>query len=134
MSQKISVTEKTIEYLKEKILQPETKIGDKLATEHEVCETLNVGRGSVREAFRNLEAQGYIEIKPGRGAFVVRKTGDDEVSLSEWFDRNRLKLNDYTEVREIVEPKAARLAAERSTEAELEHLTAIHTQFVAEVH
>ena len=134
MSQKISVTEKTIEYLKEKILQPETKIGDKLATEHEVCETLNVGRGSVREAFRNLEAQGYIEIKPGRGAFVVRKTGDDEVSLSEWFDRNRLKLNDYTEVREIVEPKAARLAAERSTEAELEHLTAIHTQFVAEGH
>lgn len=42
-------------------------------TEKELCTNLNVSRGTVREAFRFLQAKGIVELKTGKGAFVAEK-------------------------------------------------------------
>ncbi|MBP3804919.1 MAG: FadR family transcriptional regulator [Oribacterium sp.] len=127
---KISATQKTINELKKYLLSDEAKIGDKLATEKEVCERLSVGRGTVREAFRNLEAEGYISINPGKGAFIVKKSQNDEDALASWFTKNRGKIQDYVEFRNILEPAAARMAAERASDKDLKALEKIHNDFI----
>lgn len=45
--------------------------GDKLPAEMELCELLHVGRSTVREALRVLQAMGLVEIRHGKGAFVT---------------------------------------------------------------
>lgn len=127
---KLSATQKTINDLKEYLLSDEAKIGDKLATEKEVCERLGVGRGTVREAFRNLEAEGYLSIKPGKGAFIVRKTQNDTDALVSWFTKNRGRIQDYVEFRNIMEPAAARIAAARATDEDIRTLSDIHETFI----
>ena len=47
--------------------------GEKLPAEMDLCQRLGVGRGTIREAFRLLQARGYVEIKPGRGALVAER-------------------------------------------------------------
>ena len=78
--------------------------GDCLS-EPELQETLGVGRTPIREAIRALAAEHLIEVFPRRGTFVA---GVDP--------RN---LRAMSEVRAQLEPLAARLAAERRSEADL---------------
>lgn len=56
------------------ILSGEIAEGERLPVERELCATLDVGRPTLREALRSLEALGILEIRPGRGggAFAVR--------------------------------------------------------------
>ena len=49
--------------------------------ERELCETMGVGRTSVREALRQLEAEGLIETVPHRGPSVVRMSAQDAAQL-----------------------------------------------------
>ena len=86
--------------------------GEKLPTEKELCQRLNVGRGTVREAFRLLQARGYVELRPGRGAFVAEPAPLDEMAL---------------------EPMAARRMAERWNAADIAALEALHADFLAAV-
>ncbi len=127
---KLSATQKTINELKKYLESDEARIGDKLATEKEVCERLKVGRGTVREAFRDLEAEGYLSIKPGKGAFIVRKTQNNTDALVSWFTKNRGRIQDYVEFRNIMEPAAARMAANRATDADIKNLTDVHMSFI----
>lgn len=52
------------------IINGELKPGDKIPTEMELCKTLEVGRNSVREAIKKLEAYGVVYIKRAEGTFV----------------------------------------------------------------
>ncbi|SFG53767.1 FadR/GntR family transcriptional regulator [Oribacterium sp. WCC10] len=127
---KLSATQKTINELKKYLESDEAVIGDKLATEKEVCEKLSVGRGTVREAFRDLEAEGYISIEPGKGAFIIRKTQNDTDALVNWFTKNRGTIQDYVEFRNIIEPAAARMAAARASDGDILELKEVHETFI----
>ncbi|MFV0504939.1 MAG: FadR/GntR family transcriptional regulator [Lachnospirales bacterium] len=52
------------------IISGELKPGDKVPTEIELCKSLEVGRNSVREAIKKLEAYGVVEIRRAEGTFV----------------------------------------------------------------
>ncbi|MFV0441470.1 MAG: FadR/GntR family transcriptional regulator [Lachnospirales bacterium] len=52
------------------IVSGELRPGDKLPTEVELCKSLEVGRNSVREAIKKLEAYGVVQIKRAEGTFV----------------------------------------------------------------
>ena len=53
----------------------------KLPNEFELAERLNVGRGTIREAVKLLVARNCLEVRRGKGTFVVEKTGQIEDPL-----------------------------------------------------
>lgn len=130
MEEKSSAVQKATEYLLQYIRSDQSRIGEKLFTEKKMCEKLSVGRGTVREALRVLEAQGLIEIRHGKGAYIVRKDVDEQSELINWFSRNRVKLKEFMEVRQAIEPLALKLAVERGTDEEIEKLEKIHRRYL----
>lgn len=66
----VSAVETVIDYIRSQIYKRELRKGDKLPTEGELCDILNVGRGSVREAMKRLEAIGLLEIRRGDGTYI----------------------------------------------------------------
>lgn len=52
--------------------------GMKLPTEMELCQALGVSRGTVREAFRYLQAKGVVELQVGQGRFCRRAQAGGE--------------------------------------------------------
>jgi DNA-binding GntR family transcriptional regulator len=79
--------------------------------ERDLIERLGIGRTPVREALRRLAQERLVEVYPRRGIFV---TGVDVRELAR-----------LSEVREVLEPEAARLAAERATDADRAELAAL---------
>lgn len=68
-----SVVESIIDRIVSAIIEGELKPGDQLPTEMELCRDLGVGRNSVREAIKKLEAYGVVYIKRAEGTFVSEK-------------------------------------------------------------
>jgi DNA-binding GntR family transcriptional regulator len=79
--------------------------------EPELVVQLGIGRTPVREALRRLALERLVEVYPRRGMFVTTVDVRDLVRLCE--------------VRKVLEPEAARLAADRATRAEVEELNAL---------
>ena len=121
---RVSVTRQVVDVLYEDLRTGMYKPGDRLPSEQELASSLGVGRSAVREAVRELLALNVLEIRPGRGTFVLRMRADLLLrpdSFHQALERNvALEL---LEVRMIVEPAAAALAATRATEADIKRLT-----------
>lgn len=125
----------TVESLARRILSGEIPEGatlDLLA----IREELDVSLTALREALKVLSAKGIIDARQKRGTFVRPRSGwhmlDSDVMR--WRSEgppDLALLEDLTEVRTIVEPAAARLAAERATEADLEALDEALERMVA---
>ncbi len=82
-----------------------------LVSERELQERLGLGRTPVREALRALARERLVEVYPRRGMFVSGVDVRDLAGLSE--------------VRVVLESHAARLAAERATEADRAEIAAL---------
>jgi GntR family transcriptional repressor for pyruvate dehydrogenase complex len=94
--------------------------GEKLPSERQLSEQLGVSRVSVREGLRMLELLEMIEVRQGRGAFVV--SSDIRPSgrlLRHWLRAHRDEVLELLEVREALESTAAFLAAQRGARVEV---------------
>lgn len=91
--------------------------GERLPSERDLAASLSVSRATLREAMHELEAKHLIERRPGRGTVVVAPS-DAELALRDMSGDGR-EVNDAAELRSIVEPSVAGLAAERATPANL---------------
>jgi DNA-binding GntR family transcriptional regulator len=96
--------------LREQILAGGLRRGTHLV-EAKLAARLGVSRGTIREAFRMLVADGLIEEEPRRGAFVVTLSADD--------------VREIYEVRAAIEGCAARLLARRADPEAIEQLAAV---------
>lgn len=95
--------------------------GEKLPSERELALRWEVSRPVVREMLRILEERGLIEVAPGRGAFVRKRTASDVVRpLDSLFRQRRATPRDLVEARMMIEPHAAGLAAVRALRGDLE--------------
>ncbi|AVD35672.1 FadR/GntR family transcriptional regulator [Clostridioides difficile] len=113
------VYEQVIEQIQYKILNGELKKGDKLLSERELSEQMNVSRTSIREAIRVLETMGVIESRQGEGNFIctnIEKTLIEPLSMI--FKLNNGTLGDILELRIILEIEIAKLASKRITSSE----------------
>lgn len=97
-------------------------VGDKLPNENVLSEQLEVSRTTLREAIRILVAHNVLEIRRGKGTFVVKNKGFDENLGLEELSTIKLNLKDLYEIRLIFEPKIAYYAAKRATDKELERI------------
>lgn len=102
---------------------------DKLPTEAELSESLNVGRNTVREALRLLVSRNIITIRQGSGIFLSEKQGvaDDPFGFCLVNDRRKL-TRDLLQVRVMLEPPIAALAAQNRTAQEVSDLEQILEQ------
>lgn len=120
-------TQKIIDYITERKMEP----GDKLPTETEFLETLDISRGTLREAFKILTARNVLEVRQGSGTFISANRGipEDPLGLTFIYDDHTLAL-DLLETRLMLEPKIAVLAVNNATPAQKKALKAVHAKLV----
>jgi len=104
--------------------------GARLPAERVLAEQLKVSRSSVREAIRTLELQGLVVTKHGSGTFINTQNLDAVAtlmtsSMGEGLDAAEVQLRDIFEVRHLLEPQIAALAAQKATPEDVERLAAI---------
>lgn len=102
------------------------KPGDRLPNEYELAQRLGVGRSTVREAIKLLVSQNVLEIHRGNGTFVCEQTGVAADPLGLKFIPGKKKLGlDLCEIRFMIEPKIAMLAAQNATPEEVDQMQAL---------
>jgi GntR family transcriptional repressor for pyruvate dehydrogenase complex len=121
--ERMTVSEEIIKKLIDLINSGALKPGDKLPSERELMEQLQVSRASTREALRSLSLAGLLETRPGDGTYVSKSFSNLIADQVEWSallgEQDFLEL---VEVREPLEIQAAGLAAQRATSTQLEEL------------
>lgn len=105
-----SLRDQVVANLRQAIVTRMFAPGERLV-ERRMCEMLGVSRTLVREALRQLEAEGWVRILPFRGPVVATMTPDE--------------VRELYEVRAALEGMAALRAAERATDDELEQLSQV---------
>ena len=118
-----SLPELVAEQIRQLIIDQRLKKGDKLPTEIELMQQLNVSRGSVREAVKLLVARNVLVIQRGVGTFIADSTGivEDPFGFAYMEDEKRLAWELFA-LRNHLEPWIAGLAAELATQEDIEQL------------
>ena len=117
------------ERLRQRVVHGELQPGERLPNEAVLATDFGVSRATVREALRVLATQSLIRTSKGAGggSYVTLPSVNGvseyvQSSISLLADADDVTLEELLEARELLEVPAARLAAERRTEAEVERL------------
>lgn len=108
--------------LKEEIIAGSLKPGDRLPSESELCQQLDIGRSAVREGLRELEALGLVYTVPGkRGGRFVNKISPDFIveALGLVLQLNHVSFEQFMDARKVIESAAAEMAAFQRTPEDL---------------
>ncbi len=119
---KLNISETIVDQIKDMILSGKLKVGDKLPSERELTELLDVSRSSVREAMRSLHSMGIVDIRSGEGTYLNDNTNilSDHFKLQNLLNRfSRLEL---IEARQMLELEIIKLATLRGTKEEFNYL------------
>ena len=101
----------------------EVSAGDKLPSERDLAEMLQVSRPSIREAMIALEVSGVIEVRTGSGIYVADQSRQPAVVADEGIGPFEI-----LEMRLLIEPETCALAAERISDDQLEQLRKIYNE------
>lgn len=102
-----TLREKILETIREAILKGTLKPGEKVA-EPDLAERFGISRTPIREAFRQLESEGYLTVIPRKGAVVAALSEQD--------------VQEFYAIKSILEGYAAELAATRLEEKDIDKL------------
>ncbi|MGZ9106459.1 MAG: FCD domain-containing protein [Rhodoplanes sp.] len=111
-------------HIERMILEGTLRPGERLASERDLAEKLDVSRPSLREALAQLEKRGLIESKRS-GTTVAQFLAPLSAPLAELFRDKPRVTADYFEYRCFVEAQAAKLAALRATDLDRKTIRAI---------
>jgi DNA-binding GntR family transcriptional regulator len=103
----VSIQGRVIEAMRERIISGELEPGTSLS-EIALAEAFGVSRTPVREALKQLQTEGLVEIRPRVGTFVTAPS--------------RREINELFEMKALLEGAAARLLAQRGSVPELDLL------------
>lgn len=121
--QKKRVHEQIVHKIEEMLLKRELVVGDRLPSERELAKKFNVSRNAVRQALAVLKEKELIEIRIGDGTYAKSSPKTPIVaSLADLLNKHRKEIVDPIEVRQLIEPQIASLAAERASEQDIEEL------------
>lgn len=113
---KDSVVSLAIARIKDALLSKALRPGDYLPSETELAQTLGIGKSSVREAVKMLQAMGVVEVHRGHGTVVRRHPGPDYISpLVFQLIMEAGYPDDLVELRLMFEPAFCVMAMERAT-------------------
>ena len=110
-------------YFAGQFLEKKLRRGDKIESDRTLAEKFGVGRSAVREALKVLDVLGMIDIRPGQGTFISNsEAGFFIIPLSWSIFLNGDQIDEILELRDMLELKAAELAAKSDDEKAREHL------------
>lgn len=131
---KVTLVEAVVEQIADQIQSGKLKAGDRLPSERQLIESMQVGRSSVREALQGLAMMGLVEIRPGQGTFISRSArvlvpelGRSDISAGL---RREMRLN-LCDARRFIECETARRAALHADDASIAHLESILDTYCA---
>ena len=109
--------------LMDDILNKPVPIGEKIPNEYELAEMYGVGRSTIRETVKSLVSKGILEVRQGSGTYVIGTDTleNDPLGFSKYEDKYKLALELF-EVRLMLEPEIAALAAQKATEQDKEEI------------
>lgn len=107
----LTLREKILETIRDAITSGVLKAGEKVA-EPELAERFGISRTPIREAFRQLESEGYLTVIPRKGAVVVSFSSKE--------------IEEFYAIKSILEGYAAHQACKNLTEKEIDKLVAIN--------
>jgi GntR family transcriptional repressor for pyruvate dehydrogenase complex len=119
------VTQKIFSQIRTAILEGKLQPGDKLPSEKELVEQFQVSKQTLRESLRALEHMGLIDVRKGigGGAFIVEVNIEiAKESLANYLYFKNLTIDNLSEFRLLIEPAAARMAAQNISNDELRAL------------
>jgi len=120
-----TLPQEIVKALTELIMKGVWKPGDLIPSEKELAVRFQVGRSTIREAVKSLAVLGVLEARAGEGSFVRAPTSELLSGAFRWgvllSERN---LDDFVDVRVLIEVECARRAAERRTPALVDQLAA----------
>lgn len=113
-----------LDFLGERIVTGHVAPGERLPSETETAEQLDISRGAYREAVKMLAAKGLIESRPKTGTRVLDPAHWNllDPAVLRWAfsgQADAALVQDLFEMRTLVEPEIARLAAQRRDEGQL---------------
>lgn len=107
----LTLREKILESIRDAIISGAIKSGSKVS-EPELAERFGISRTPIREAFRQLESEGYLTVIPRKGAVVSAFTQKD--------------VEEFYAIKSILEGYASRLACSKLTDKEIDRLQTIN--------
>lgn len=123
MNKRTSLTDDIANEIVQTIIGKELKPGDKLPNEFELAAKLGVGRSTLREAIKSLVSKNVLEIRRGSGTFVSTRGGVSEDPLGlQFLEDTAQTATDLLQLRFLVEPRLASLAAGNSTPDQIAEL------------
>lgn len=114
-----SVAQEVVERIKQSLIRGDLKPGDYLPSESAMTVSLGVGKSSVREAIKMLEAIGVVEIRRGQGVVIRREPGNslaDPLAFGMILAQGMTR--DVLEFRRMFEPCYTLQAMEKATPAD----------------
>lgn len=123
-----SLRELFVEQIQHMILSGQLKIGEKLPSERQLCDMMQVSRAVVNGGLAELEKNGFLVVKPRSGTYVAdyRQTGNLDTLIAIMnYNGGRIRndeIKSIFEVRIALDTLAMRLCMDRITEEELQML------------
>jgi len=137
MSHEKILSKSTANRIKEKIISGDFSTGEQIPNEQELAEEFSVSRPTIREAVKILVSQNILEIRRGKGTYVRSEPGVSEDPFGFEFMQQKDFVYNLAEIRTILEPLAAGLAARRASDEEIAGLQSISDEIdrlISEVH
>lgn len=119
-----SIVTKIINQITQAIISGEIKPGDKLPTETSLCSSFQVGRNSVREAIKIMEAYGMVYIKRPEGTFVSDSYNQNMLDpMLYGILLQKSRSQEIIELRKVLDIGILQVVMEKSTPDLIENMT-----------
>ena len=113
------ISDQVFDQIRELIFRGSLKPGEKMMSERELAEAMQVSRSTIRDAIQRLVVMGIVVHKQGQGTFVKAITPLEETPLAKIMQAQDASIEDLLEVRMGLECNAAALAAQRADESDI---------------
>ncbi len=107
----ITLRERIVDFIKDSVVSGRLKPGERVP-EQEIAENFGISRTPIREAFRQLESEGFITVIPRKGAVVSPITDKD--------------VSEFYAIKSLLEGFAARTSCEKLTDRDLKRLESLN--------
>lgn len=109
----LTLRERIVDFIKDSIVTGRLKPGERVP-EQEIAASFGISRTPIREAFRQLESEGFITVVPRKGAVVSPITDKD--------------VSEFYEIKGLLEGYAARTACGKLSDKDIERLETLNAK------